>query len=285
MTRTISVYTICSTAAQRLLTDLQSELHFTNGPPVHLMAILKHAFDLSSPRFLEVLEDLSLNLLIYDILQPWAPATAAGLGIPSMVFITTSVVAFMYHFELNAPKDDVVTNAKEKEEDRVRQCVANSSNIILIKTFRGIEGKYANHLSLLTDKKIMLVGPLVAEPYCPDLKQNSIMFLKGEGEIDLSEALPSGFFKRVENRGLVVKGWGSQYKILGHKNIGRFHINDWLVVEVGVVLKVVRVKGLLTSHNVFEVVQQAVVGEEGQAVKKKAKKLRDSLKKRKMRRV
>ncbi|GKD86736.1 beta-D-glucosyl crocetin beta-1,6-glucosyltransferase-like protein, partial [Tanacetum coccineum] len=271
------------------LTDLQSELHFTNGPPVHLMAILKHAFDLSSPRFLEVLEDLSLNLLIYDILQPWAPATAAGLGIPSMVFITTSVVAFMYHFELNAPKDDWL------DTKAVGSTVFLSfgseyflSSADLVEIAYGLEKSDVNFIWVLR-------------------------FLKGEGEIDLSEALPSGFFKRVENRGLVVKGWGSQYKILGHKNIGRFvshygwssileamkfgvpiiampthldqPINDWLVVEVGVVLKVVRVKGRLTSHNVFEVVQQAVVGEEGQAVKKKAKKLRDSLKKRKMRRV
>ncbi|GJS21099.1 hypothetical protein Tco_0449731 [Tanacetum coccineum] len=80
------------------LTDLPSQLHFTNGLPVHLMPILKQAFDLSSPRFLEFLENLIPDLLIYDILQPWAPTAAARLGIPSVVFITTSVAASMYHF-------------------------------------------------------------------------------------------------------------------------------------------------------------------------------------------
>ncbi|GJU48326.1 hypothetical protein Tco_1217881 [Tanacetum coccineum] len=54
------------------LTDLPSELYFNNGLPLHFMHVLKQAFDLSSPRFLEVLEDLSPDLLIYDILQSWA---------------------------------------------------------------------------------------------------------------------------------------------------------------------------------------------------------------------
>nr|GEX31369.1 beta-D-glucosyl crocetin beta-1,6-glucosyltransferase [Tanacetum cinerariifolium] len=175
------------------LPDLPSEPHSTNGLPVHLMPILKQAFDLSSPRFLEVLKDLRPDLLIYDILQPWAPAAAAGLGIPSVVFITTSAAASMYHFELNAPKDHVpfpfgniiyyrehenvkvVTNAKEKEENIITQCVASSSHIVVIKTFKDIEGKYSDHLSLLTDKKIVPVGPLVADPYVPDLKQNNVM--------------------------------------------------------------------------------------------------------------
>ncbi|GJY84453.1 hypothetical protein Tco_0497829, partial [Tanacetum coccineum] len=85
-----------------------SDLHSTNGLPLHLMPVLKQAFDMSSPKFMELLKNLSPDLLIYDILQPWAPAAAASLGIPSVVFITTSAAASMYHFHLNAPKDDVV---------------------------------------------------------------------------------------------------------------------------------------------------------------------------------
>ncbi|GKE34755.1 hypothetical protein Tco_1454077, partial [Tanacetum coccineum] len=168
-------------------------LHSTNGLPLHLMLILKQAFDMSSPKFMELLKTLSPDLLIYDILQLWAPAATASLEIPSVVFITTSVAASMYHFHLNAPKDDVVfpygdtiyyhkhknvkvaTSAKDKEEDIVTQCVAGSSSIVLIKSFREIEGKYADHLSLLTDKKIVPVGPLVADPYCPDTEQNTMI--------------------------------------------------------------------------------------------------------------
>ncbi|GKD86737.1 beta-D-glucosyl crocetin beta-1,6-glucosyltransferase, partial [Tanacetum coccineum] len=208
------------------LTDLPSELHFTNGLPVHLMPILKQAFDMSSLWFLEVLEDLSPDLLIYYILQSWAPAVAAGLGIPSVVFITTSVIASMYHFELNAPKDDWLD--------------------------------------------IKAIG------------STAFVSFESEGEIDLSEALLSCFFNKVRDMALVVKGWAPQSKILGHKNIRGFvthcgwslaledmkflvliismpmhldqPINARLVVEVGVILEVVRVKGRRTSHNVAEVV-------------------------------
>ncbi|GJY20541.1 putative auxin efflux carrier component 1c [Tanacetum coccineum] len=133
-------------------------------------------------------------------------------------------------------------------------------------------GKYADHLSLLTDKKIV--------PWLDIKAIGSTAFVSFESEYFLSSA------DLVEiaygDMALVVKGWAPQSKILGHKNIRGFvthcgwslaleamkflvliismpmhldqPINARLVVEVGVILEVVRVKGRRTSHNVAEVV-------------------------------
>ncbi|GKD55233.1 beta-D-glucosyl crocetin beta-1,6-glucosyltransferase [Tanacetum coccineum] len=134
-----------------------------------------------------------------------------------------------------------------------------------------------------------------------------LRFPKSDIEIDLLKALPLGFFERIKNRGLVVKGWAPQSKILRHKNIGGFvshcgwssvleatkfgvpivampmhldqPINARLVSEVGVGLEVVREDGRLIRKNVAQVIQQVVVGELGVAVKFKAKKLQDTLEK------
>ncbi|GJW03386.1 hypothetical protein Tco_1562242 [Tanacetum coccineum] len=138
------------------LTDLQSELHFTNDPLPILWLYLN-------------------KLLIYRSLVECPK--------DDVPFPFGNIIYYLKHENVK-----VVTNAKEKEEDRVRQCVASSLNIVLIKTFRDIE----------------------ATPMHLDQP-----------------------------------------------------INVWLVVEVGVALEVVRVKGHLTIHNVVEVVQQVVVGEEG----------------------
>nr|XP_043630443.1 UDP-glucosyltransferase 29-like [Erigeron canadensis] len=177
------------------LPDLPPHLHTTNGLPLHLMPTLKQAFDLAIPQFSRILIDLKPDLLIYDIIQPWAPVAASALGIPSVVFITTSAAASMYHQYLNTTKKGVVfpfsstifyrtyedgheskrPTVHPKEKDRVMECVGKSSSIVLVKTFEEIEGKYADYLSFLTNKKIVPVGPLVADPTDVDMKQNAVI--------------------------------------------------------------------------------------------------------------
>ncbi|KAI7725079.1 hypothetical protein M8C21_014222 [Ambrosia artemisiifolia] len=243
------------------LPDLPPHLHTTNGLPIHLMHTLKQALDMSSPGFSKILKTLKPNLLIYDILQPWAPLAARALGIPAVVFITTSVAAAnnTYHVEC--------TEENRKELGRVIECYNNSLSIILVKSFKEIEGKHADYFSVLTSKKIVPVGPLVVDPFV-DMKQNSVIewldrkavrstvfvsfgseyflssddleeiahglemsnmnfiwvlrFPKGQKDIKICEALPLGFLERVKDRGLFVEGWAPQTKILGHKSVGGF---------------------------------------------------------------
>ncbi|KAK1430640.1 hypothetical protein QVD17_13531 [Tagetes erecta] len=244
------------------LPDLPPHLHTTNGLPLHLMPVLKQSFDMSSPEFLKILKTLKPDLLIYDIIQPWAPVAAAAVGIPAVVFITTSVAAANNTFHVE------ITGENKKEIKRVIDCYTNSSSIILVKSFKEIEGKNSDYFSVLTSKRIVPVGPLVVDPVHLDMKQNSVIewldtkavrstvfvsfgseyflssddleeiayglemsnvnfiwvlrFPKGEKEKNISEALPFGFLERVKNKGLLVEGWAPQTKILGHKNVGGF---------------------------------------------------------------
>ncbi|KAI3497630.1 hypothetical protein L1887_33072 [Cichorium endivia] len=176
------------------LPELPPELHTTNGLPPHLMPVLKKAFDMASDRFARVMKTLQPDLLIYDIIQPWAPVAAAALEIPSLVFITTSAAATMVHFHLSTrtgialPFPKIYYRSyeyarilkslenKDKEKDLVMECVNRSSGLVLVKSFKDIEGKYCDYLSVLTDKKIVPVGPLVADTYpVEDVKQNSVI--------------------------------------------------------------------------------------------------------------
>ncbi|KAF5757640.1 putative UDP-glucuronosyl/UDP-glucosyltransferase, UDP-glycosyltransferase family [Helianthus annuus] len=180
------------------LPDLPPHLHTTNGLPLHLMPTLKQAFDMSSPRFSRILKTLSPDLLIYDMIQSWAPVSAAALGIPSVVFVTTSatMAATMFHLYLNYSKGiafpfrtiyfrtyeykhvhEILESSanNRKDKDRVMECVGNSSSIVLVKSFKEIESKYADYLSTLTGKKIVPVGPLVVDPCHADSKQDSVI--------------------------------------------------------------------------------------------------------------
>ncbi|XP_023734849.1 UDP-glucosyltransferase 29 [Lactuca sativa] len=177
------------------LPELPPDLHTTNGLPSHLMPLLKKAFDVATDEFSGILKTLKPDLLIYDIIQPWAPVAASALSIPSVVFITTSVAATMVHFHLSnhpgiaLPFSNIYYRSYEygkvvkgledmrKDEDFVMECVNRSSDMVLVKSFKEIEGKYSDYLSVLTDKRIVPVGPLVAEPVEEeeDEKQNSVM--------------------------------------------------------------------------------------------------------------
>ncbi|GJW73487.1 beta-D-glucosyl crocetin beta-1,6-glucosyltransferase-like protein [Tanacetum coccineum] len=178
------------------LPDLPSELHTTNGLPSHLMPSLKKAFDLGKPRFSQILEMLKPDLLIYDMIQHWAPVAASALRIPSVLFITTSatMAANMFHLYLKQdvafPFDTIYyrtyekKNVKEilessangtKDKDRVMQGVKKSKNIVLVKSFKEIEGKYSDYLSSLTSKRVIPVGPLVVDSLNVDSEQNSVI--------------------------------------------------------------------------------------------------------------
>ncbi|KAL4586959.1 hypothetical protein LXL04_011607 [Taraxacum kok-saghyz] len=181
------------------LMNLPPHLHTTNGLPPHLMPVLKKAFDMASPQFSEILKTLKPDLLIYDLIQPWAPAAASALGIPSVLFITTSttMAATMFHLyhysstgvpfpfskiyfrsnELTHVSEILESSANNrKDKDRVMECINRSSSIVLVKSFKEIEGKYSDYLSILTGKTIVPVGDLVADiSPVKDQKENTVI--------------------------------------------------------------------------------------------------------------
>ncbi|GKB36995.1 beta-D-glucosyl crocetin beta-1,6-glucosyltransferase, partial [Tanacetum coccineum] len=148
-------------------------------------------------------------------------------------------------YEKRNVKDVLESSANgRKDKDSVMKGVKWWKNIVLVKSFKEIKGKYGDYLSSLTSKRVVLVSLLVVDYVDVESEQNSVIqwldtkpldppFPKGENNMTIKEALPLGFVERVKTKGLLVEGWASQEKILGHKNIGGFvsHSGWSLVME------------------------------------------------------
>lgn len=166
--------------------ELPPHYHTTNGLPPHLMPALKDAFENAAPNFGNILKNLKPDLLIYDLLQPWAPAAASRNSIPAVEFISSSasMTALGYHFQkipgeaypfkstlfFRDYESQLIKNlyVRNKDADRVVQCIERSNRVILIKSFKEIEGKSSDYLSRLTGKKVVPVGHLVQDPILDD---------------------------------------------------------------------------------------------------------------------
>lgn len=168
------------------LPDLPPHFHTTKHLPPHLMPTLKKAFDLSSRGFSDILGLLRPDLIVYDFLQPWAPAVARSQGIPAVEFLCSSAAmsTFSFNFQVNPgaefPFPEIYLSSHEvpgfaqlfektangiKDGDRVKWCHERSAEVVLIKSFREIEAKYIDYLTVVTRKKVVPVGPLVDEDH------------------------------------------------------------------------------------------------------------------------
>ncbi|KAL6522426.1 hypothetical protein OROMI_031698 [Orobanche minor] len=202
--------------------DLPRKLHTTNGLPPNLMPKLKEAMQssLSVSEFVDILSDLKPDLLLYDFLQPWVPSIARERNIPAVQFITSSctMTSVMCHYFKN-PRGDVEFPFPEirfrgyescemdkllwcannpKERDWVFRGVEESCDIVLIKGFRDIEGRYIDYVSDLLGKKFVPVGPLVQEPG-PDEKNDR----------ESSDLL--SWLDKKERKSTVFVSFGSEY--------------------------------------------------------------------------
>ncbi|KAF5733698.1 crocetin glucoside glucosyltransferase-like [Tripterygium wilfordii] len=163
------------------LEGLPPQYHSTKGLPPHLMTTLKKALDMSSTNFTKILEHLKPDLLIYDFLMPWAPEAAQRMNILAVNFmiVSTVAIAFVVHRVRN-PSDEfpfleiflhdyeklLLDKALEdgRDKDKAFNCLEQSCNIVLMKTFHELEGKYLDYLSVIFKKKMVPVGPLVQDP-------------------------------------------------------------------------------------------------------------------------
>ncbi|KAI8030507.1 Beta-D-glucosyl crocetin beta-1,6-glucosyltransferase [Camellia lanceoleosa] len=167
--------------------DLPPHYHTTNGLPTHLIPTLKTAFDMAIPSFSNILNTLTPNLVIYDFNLPWAPTIACSYGIPAVDFIPTGAAmtsSTLHMFtkrggaEFPFPEIQLrgfhetrfrnlikkaSANKDKNKEEGVVDAMKRSHKIILFHTFRELEGKYIDYLSVLIEKKIVPVGSLVRE--------------------------------------------------------------------------------------------------------------------------
>ncbi|XP_047953387.1 UDP-glucosyltransferase 29-like [Salvia hispanica] len=166
--------------------ELPPDLHTTKHAPPHLMTLLRDTFHASKAAFSAILASLHPDILIYDAFQPWAAEAAAKSEIPAVHFATTGAAAYSFYYHLFFKKNTpfphdalylrpheleallaVGSNLRDSDTDSDQLSeglphFTRSRDVILMRTLsRGVEGKYLDYLSLLCNKKIVPVGPLI----------------------------------------------------------------------------------------------------------------------------
>ncbi|EPS70317.1 hypothetical protein M569_04444, partial [Genlisea aurea] len=177
--------------------ELPPEFHTSRNAPPNLGQTLMHEFQLCKSNFLDILKSIKPDLLIYDFLQPWSAKQASSMGIPSVFFATSSTACYSYYHHLYSngfakkyPFEDLYVHHHEKIVVRgygnIIEDVGDgflfgsfnlSTEIVLVKTYGKFEAKYVSHLSALSNKKLVVTGPLIAESVDLDgiEKSNEIM--------------------------------------------------------------------------------------------------------------
>ncbi|PIM99506.1 UDP-glucuronosyl and UDP-glucosyl transferase [Handroanthus impetiginosus] len=166
--------------------ELPPHYHTTKNLPSHLNFTLIKAFQTADSSFSNIISNLKPDLLIHDGFQPWSAKQAVSQGIPAVPFApfgaaTLSVTHYHYRFKdpsfpflpLCLPDQDMETMDRLAEflsahvfyddKDGPFMTQKLSSDIILLKTSKGFEGKYIEYYSNVSDKKVVPVGPLVKQ--------------------------------------------------------------------------------------------------------------------------
>ncbi|CDP17151.1 unnamed protein product [Coffea canephora] len=203
--------------------ELPPHYHTIKNLPPHLTSTLKLAFRMSKTSFSNILNTLKPDLQIYDVLQSWAAELAALNSIPSPLIIGAVNISFFYHgtncrvsgtnetypfseifFRDYEMKKIIATYQEltklESEEAEVFKCFELSSDIVLVKSWTEIEGRYIDHLSLCSGKKVVSVGPLNNQD--DDTKEE-------EEQEDNSDSIK--FLNSKDESSVVYVSFGSEY--------------------------------------------------------------------------
>ncbi|KAF3445432.1 hypothetical protein FNV43_RR10608 [Rhamnella rubrinervis] len=176
--------------------ELPPHYHTTKGLPPHLTPILHKASDISGPKFSNIAATLSPDVIIYDFHAHWIHDIAASLNIPVIAFIPcgAAMVSCMHHNLTNKdgefPFPEVAsTHIMKKKLAQIRErssasdskrgsVYTGSFNIVLINSFREIEEKYMDYLSVSLGLKILPVGLLVPDPVYQDDNDEGLDIIK-----------------------------------------------------------------------------------------------------------
>ncbi|KAK9190262.1 hypothetical protein WN943_018864 [Citrus x changshan-huyou] len=310
------------------LPELPPHYHTTKGLPLHLMPTLKKAFDMASSSFFNILKNVNPDLLIYDFIQPWAPTLALSLNIPSVLFLTSSATmgGFLFHtFEKTPSEDDgefpfssifiheymkpkfshLVDSSSNgiKDKDKFLQCCDSSCNVILIKTFRDLQGKYIDYLSVLMKKKLVPVGPLVEDPVEEDDHEEGIEIIQWLDKKERSSTVfvsfgSEYFLPKEEMEGIALGFWGiggfvshcGWSSVMESMKLGvpiiamPMHLdqplNARLVEDVGVGMEVRRNEnGRIEREEMARVIKEVVVEKNGEKLRRKAREMSENIRK------
>ncbi|KAH6788054.1 hypothetical protein C2S52_007606 [Perilla frutescens var. hirtella] len=166
--------------------QLPPHLHTTKNLPSNLIFDLLKAFQTSKSSFSDILSNLKPNLVVYHGFQPWAAELVSSLSIPAVNFVITgeATSSFVHHNYVSwnddfpFPELCLGENEKRSFDNLIQFVYANifdfdkdvffvnyrlSAEVVLLKTSRGLEGKYVDYVSSVSQKRILAVGPLVGD--------------------------------------------------------------------------------------------------------------------------
>ncbi|KAL8486276.1 hypothetical protein ACS0TY_023110 [Phlomoides rotata] len=202
--------------------QLPPHYHTTKNLPSNLVFTLIKAFQTSKSSFADIVARLKPDLVVFDLFQPWAARISSSQGIPAVHFVIVGAAtkAFNYHhytcWDDDFPFPELCLDAHEKKsQDNLMEFLfANvfeqdkdlffvnyrlSSEFVLAKTSRALEGKYLDYVSSVICKKNLAIGPLVTDTdineqgnseilqWLSKKKQNSTVYISFGSEHFLSK--------------------------------------------------------------------------------------------------
>ncbi|KAH7840322.1 hypothetical protein Vadar_015551 [Vaccinium darrowii] len=285
---------------------------------------------MGNPSFSRILQTLRPDLVIYDYFRP-RPSTADALEykIPAVEFLTSGAapLSYVYHMfnkpDVEFPFPELPSSLSFKELEGkyidylptvtmkktiaigplVQQNVDGDKNLEILQ-WLGTKDELSTVFVSFGSESFL--SKEEREEIAHGLELSGVNFVwivrfpTGE-RIVVEEALPVGFLKRIEERGMVVDGWAPQAQILAHSSIGGFvshcgwnsileslnfgvpiiavpmnndqPVNAKLVEEVGVGLEVRRndQNKRIDRDNIAQVIKKVVKDESGVDVRMKAR--------------
>ncbi|KAL8094562.1 hypothetical protein AgCh_036189 [Apium graveolens] len=236
---------------------------------------------MAKPDFSKILRWIKPDLVIYDFLRPWPAEAASDLGIPAVIFVATSatMTSYMLHvFKYKGTEKYPFPKIFYRDYENAQVSESGGDCAELRKAIESLE---------ISD---------------------DVILIKVGQEVNVIDKLPSGFHEKVGEKGMIVKGWAPQAKILSHPSIGGFvshcgwnfvkesmyfgapiiaapmqldqPINSRLIIDFGTGIEVLRdANGRLEREMMASVIKQVVAEKRGSFVKKNARDLGASIRK------
>ncbi|KAK4388478.1 UDP-glucosyltransferase 29 [Sesamum angolense] len=282
--------------------ELPPHYHTTKNLPSHLVFTLLEAFQTAKSSFSDIITTLKPDLVIFDIFQPWAARLASSQGIPAVHFAPLGAATRSYcyhHYVRRHPDGDfpfqelrfgddnekksldglfqfMYYNVFDEDEDVVFVNYRLSTDIALLKTSRGLEGKYIDYVSAVCHRKLLPVGPLVADVNKDDDEE--------EKYSDMMEWL-----SKKNQHSTVYISFGSEY-FLSKPEIEEIakglELSDtnfiWVIrmlVEAGACVEVERDEnGVYKGEEIAKAIRKVVVESSGEGLRQRAQELSEKMK-------
>ncbi|KAK6946077.1 UDP-glucuronosyl/UDP-glucosyltransferase [Dillenia turbinata] len=187
--------------------------------------------------FEKILRDVQPQCLVADMFFPWATHVAAKFGIPRLSFFGTSFFSLCSGESLRLYKPHI----KASSDSELFKILGLPDTIKLTRRQTPDINAFGNEPELYKWKEsceaderkichsLMLLN--CAELRWLEATGKPLIWVVGKSKdgYENDDCLPSGFEKRMKDRGLITRGWAPQLLIPKHKAVGAFVTNcGWI---------------------------------------------------------